>query len=233
MTSLLNMDQMGLARRQLHVILALDCSGSMQGDRIASLNYALRTTLPELRKVAEENPEIDVRLRVLRFSTEAEWHVADPVPVAQARWTDLAAGGETSMGAALRVIGKALSADAMPGRQLPPVIVMASDGYPTDDWEEGLAAFFASDHAASATRLAIAIGGEADFEVLERFIRHPSLRPLRANNASDLVRHIKWATTAPVKTASSPTNAPDPLAPLAQRTAQEAARAKDVSDIIW
>lgn len=233
MTSLLNMDQMGLARRQLHVILALDCSGSMQGDRIASLNYALRTTLPELRKVAEENPEIDVRLRVLRFSTEAEWHVADPVPVAQARWTDLAAGGETSMGAALRVIGKALSPEAMPGRQLPPVIVMASDGYPTDDWEEGLAAFFASDHAASATRLAIAIGGEADFEVLERFIRHPTLRPLRANNASDLVRHIKWATTAPVKTASSPTNAPDPLAPLAQRTAQEAARAKDVSDIIW
>lgn len=233
MTSLLNMDQMGLARRQLHVILALDCSGSMQGDRIASLNYALRTTLPELRKVAEENPEIDVRLRVLRFSTEAAWHVADPVPVAQARWTDLTAGGETSMGAALRVIGQALSAEAMPGRQLPPVIVMASDGYPTDDWEEGLAAFFTADHAASATRLAIAIGGEADLEVLERFIRHPSLRPLRANNASDLVRHIKWATTAPVKTASSPTNAPDPLAPLAQRTAQEAARAKDVSDIIW
>ena len=224
-------DDMGLARRQLHVILALDCSGSMQGDRIASLNYALRTTLPELRKVAEENPEIDVRLRVLRFSTEAEWHVADPVPVAEARWTDLAAGGETSMGAAFRMIGQALT--NMPGRQLPPVIVLASDGYPTDDFEDGLKALFAADHAAAAIRLAIAIGGEADMEVLERFIRHPSLKPLRANNASDLVRHIKWATTAPVKTASSPTNAPDPLAPLAQRTAQEAAQVRDVSELIW
>jgi len=221
----------GPPRRQLQVILALDCSGSMQGDRIASLNYALRTTLPELRKVAEENPEIDVRLRVLRFSTEAQWHVADPVPVADARWSDLTAGGETSMGAAFRLIGEALT--AMPGRQLPPVVVLASDGYPTDDFEAGLDAFFASDHAAAAIRLAIAIGGEADMEVLERFIRHPSLKPLRANNASDLVRHIKWATTAPVKTASSPTNAPDPLATLAQRTAQEAAHAPDVSELIW
>jgi uncharacterized protein YegL len=233
MTASLNAEAMGLARRQLHVILALDCSGSMQGDRIASLNYALRTTLPELRKVAEENPEIDVRLRVLRFSTEAEWHVADPIPVAEARWSDLAAEGETSMGAAFRLIGQALSAEAMPGRQLPPVVVLASDGYPTDDFEDGLKAFFAADHAAAATRLAIAIGGEADLEVLERFIRHPSLKPLRANNASDLVRHIKWATTAPVKTASSPTNAPDPLAQLAQRTADEAAQPRDVSELIW
>lgn len=228
-----DLDVMGLARRQLHVILALDCSGSMQGDRIASLNYALRTTLPELRKVAEENPEIDVRLRALRFSTEAQWHVAEPVPVGELRWTDLSAGGETNMGAAFRMIADALRADAMPGRHLPPVIVLASDGYPSDDFEAGLEAFFAVEHAAAAIRLAIAIGGEADLEVLERFIRHPALKPLRANNASDLVRHIKWATTAPVKTASSPTNAPDPLAPLAQRTAQEAAQAAEVSDIVW
>ncbi len=232
-TSMNVSDVMGLARRQLHVILALDCSGSMRGDRIASLNYALRTTLPELRNVADENPEIDVRLRVLRFSTEATWHVGDPVPIADARWSDLSAEGETSMGAALHEIGRALTKDAMQGRQLPPVVVLASDGYPTDDWEAGLAAFFAADHAQAAIRLAIAIGGEADMEVLERFIRHPTLRPLRANNASDLVRHIKWATTAPVKVASSPTNAPDPLAPLAQRTAQEAAQKRDVSDIIW
>lgn len=223
----------GLARRQLHVLLALDCSGSMQGDRIASLNYALRTTLPELRNVAEENPEIDVRLRVLRFATEAEWHVADPIAVADARWSDLSAGGETSMGAAFRMLGEALSKSAMPGRHLPPVVVLASDGYPTDDFEAGLAALFAADHAAAAIRLAIAIGGEADLEVLERFIRRPTLKPLRANNASELVRHIKWATTAPVRTASSPTSAPDPLAPLAQRTTEEAAHTPPVSELLW
>ena len=155
-----------------------------------------------------------------------------PAP-ADARWGDIAAGGETNMGAAFHQIANALSAEQMPGRQLPPVLVLASDGYPTDDFESGLEALFASTQAQNAIRLAIAIGGEADLEVLERFIRHPGIKPLRANNASDLVRHIKWAATAPVKTASSPTNAPDPLAPIAQRTVQEAALKADVSDLVW
>jgi len=223
-------DTIGIARRQLQVILALDCSGSMQGDRIASLNYAMRTALPELRHVAADNPEIDVRLRVLRFASSAQWHIAEPVPVDELKWVDLTADGETHMGDALRMIGEKLTSEAMTGRQLPPVIVVASDGYPTDDIDGGLRAFFAAEHAASSIRLAIGIGSDADAEILQRFIAHPTMKPLRANNASDLVQHIKWATTAPVKAASSPTNSPDPLAPLA-RQADLTPSAN--SEIIW
>ncbi|RYF88694.1 MAG: VWA domain-containing protein [Caulobacteraceae bacterium] len=223
-------DPSGVARRQLHVILALDCSGSMRGDRIASLNYALRTALPELRHVAADNPEIDVRIRVVRFGTTAVWHVADAVPVDELKWTDVAAEGETHMGDALRLIAGVLTSEAMPGRQLPPVVVLASDGYPTDDIDGGLKAFFEAEHAASAIRLAIAIGSDVDEEILQRFIDHPEMKPMKATNASDLVHHIKWATTAPVKAVSSPTNAPDPLVPLA-READLAPTAN--SEIIW
>ncbi|HYE47828.1 MAG TPA: VWA domain-containing protein [Caulobacter sp.] len=226
----LTFDPSGVARRQLQVILALDCSGSMRGDRIASLNYALRTALPELRHVAADNPEIDVRVRVLRFGSTATWHIADPVPVDELKWTDVVAEGETHMGDALRLIAEVLTSEAMPGRQLPPVIVLASDGYPTDDIDGGLKAFFEAEHAASAVRLAIAIGSDVDEEILARFIDHPSMRPLKATNAADLVHHIKWATTAPVKAVSSPTNAPDPLVPLA-READLAPTAN--SEIIW
>jgi uncharacterized protein YegL len=220
----------GIARRQLQVILALDCSGSMRGDRMASLNYALRTALPELRHVAADNPEVDVRMRVLRFGSTAQWHVEAPTPVDELKWVDLTAEGETHMGDALRMIADALDPERLEGRQLPPVIVLASDGCPTDDIEGGLKAFFAAEHSASAIRLAIAIGSDADQEVLERFIAHPTMKPLRATNASDLVHYIKWATTAPVKAASSPTNAPDPLTPLA-READLAPAAN--SEIIW
>ena len=220
----------GIARRQLQVILALDCSGSMRGDRIASLNYAMRTALPELRHVAADNPEIDVRLRVLRFGSTAQWHVAEPRPVDELKWSDLTADGATHMGEALRMIAEVLTPEAMPGRQLPPVIVLASDGCPTDDVDGGLKAFFEAPNAASSIRLAIAIGSDADHEVLERFIAHPTMKPLKATNASDLVHQIKWATTAPVKAASSPTNAPDPLVPLA-READLAPSAN--SEIIW
>lgn len=222
------LDMSGIARRQLHVILALDCSGSMRGDRIASLNYALRTALPELRAVAADNPEVEVRVRVLRFADRAEW-LGDAVPVAELQLADLAAEGESAMGAALELMATALTTDALPGRHLPPVLVLASDGLPTDDVDRGLNALFEAELAKAAVRLGIAIGNDADVEVLERFIANPALRPLRANNASALVEHIKWATTAPVKAASAPTNAPNPLSPPPQPAATPPAD----NDIIW
>jgi uncharacterized protein YegL len=221
-------DPASVARRQLQVLFALDCSGSMTGDRIASLNYAMRTALPELRDVAAENPEVDVRVRVLSFGTTVAWQTDQAVPAGEIGWTDLVAGGETPMGAALAMLGGALWRDAMPGRQLPPVVVLASDGLPTDDFEAGLAAFFAADYAGAALRLAIAIGTDADSWTLERFIGNPAIKPLRANNAAELAHRIKWATTAPVKAASSPTNAPDAFAAIA-----DSAPVSPPSDIIW
>jgi uncharacterized protein YegL len=209
----LALDPTALARRQLQVMFALDFSGSMQGDRIASLNYAMRTALPELAEVAAENPEIDVRVRVLRFADAAEWQ-SEAASACDYVWHDLAADGETNMGAALHVLAQALSPDEMTGRQLPPVIVLASDGLPTDEYDEALAEFFAAPFADSAVRVAIAIGTDADLDPLDRFIRHPTARPLRASNATELVNRIKWATTAPVKAVSSPTTGPDPLATM-------------------
>jgi uncharacterized protein YegL len=218
-----------LARRQLHVILALDCSGSMTGDKIASLNYAMRAAIPEMRNAAEDNPETDVLIRVLRFSSSAEWHVADPTPVSQFEWQDVAAGGETNMGEALGMMADVLGPERMPGRQLPPVLVLVSDGQPSDDFELGLKRLFDSPYGSRSLRVAIAIGSDADHEILERFIAHPEFKPLRANNAQELVTRIKWATTAPVKSVSSPSNAPDPVTQLAL----DAERQKRSNDMVW
>ncbi|HJQ55458.1 MAG TPA: VWA domain-containing protein [Vineibacter sp.] len=224
-----NLGATQLARRQLHVILALDCSGSMTGDKIASLNYAMRSAIPEMRSAADDNPETDVFLRVLRFSTRAEWHVYNPTPVGQFEWQDVSAGGETNMGEALGMMADVLNPERMPGRQLPPVLVMVSDGQPSDDFETGLAQLFESPYGGRALRIAIAIGSDADNEVLERFIAHPDFKPLRANNAQDLVNRIKWATTAPVKSVSSPSNAPDAVTQLAL----DAQRQRRSSDLLW
>jgi len=223
------MDTSGIARRQLNVIVVLDCSGSMRGDRMASLNYGLRAALPELRNVAADNPEIDVRLRAVGFGSTATWRI-EPAPVDGVKWTDLVAEGESNLGDALRLVAGILTPEALPGRQLPPVIVLASDGFPTDDIEGGFEAFFAAPMAGSAIRLAIAIGSDADHEILDRFIAHPDMKPLKATNAADLVHYIKWATTAPVQAASRPTNAPDPLVPLAREADLSAA---PKSEIIW
>jgi hypothetical protein len=55
-----------------------------------------------------------------------------------------------------------------------------------------------------AVRLAIAIGGDADLDVLQKFIGNLEIRPLTARNPEDLVKFIRWASTVAIKQASSP-----------------------------
>ena len=92
----------------------------------------------------------------------------------------------------------------MPQRALPPVLVLISDGHPTDDVRAGLRDLMAQPWGRKAVRIAIAIGDDVEKSVLERFIGHPELEPLQANNAESLVTFIKWVSTAVLKSASSP-----------------------------
>ena len=206
-----------VGRRQLQVIFVLDCSGSMRGEKIASLNYAIRSALPELRSVAAENPEVQVMVSAVAFADTAEWHIGEPTPIEQVEWQDVAAGGETAMGQALDLVGELLDSDRISGRQLPPVILLVTDGCPTDDFDAGCDAFFGAEVTRHSMRLAIAIGDGADTETLERYIDCPNgeIKPLRARNAPDLVRYLKWATTTPVKVTSSPKLGPSNLDDIA------------------
>lgn len=194
-----------LARRPLHFIWMADCSGSMgHGGKIQSLNNAIREALPHMQQAAAENPNAEVMVRAVKFSNGASWHVARPVPVDQFRWDDLEADGVTDMGQALQLVAAQLDPSVMPQRALPPVLVLISDGKPTDDVSTGLRALMNQPWGTKAVRIAIAIGDDADLSVLQRFIGHPELEPLQANNAESLVKYIKWVSTAVLQSASSP-----------------------------
>jgi uncharacterized protein YegL len=229
-TALPNLAQSDLSRRKLHFIFVIDTSGSMTGERIASLNYAVRAAIPAMQEAAADNPEIDVLVRVLRFSDTVDWPVAAPLPVSSFVWNDMTAGGETNMGAAMRALATAMTAQSMPGRQLPPVVVLMSDGLPTDDVEEGLAAFLAAEFGAKAVRIAIAIGSDADLGLLQQFIAQPTVKPLQANSAAALVNRIKWAASVPVKSVSSPVGASDAVQEIAKGVAQQNAT---TDDMVW
>ena len=111
------------------------------------------------------------------------------------------------MGEAMTLLADVLRTPPMEQRALPPVLVLISDGAPTDDYYTGLKTLFKEPWARKAVRLAIAIGHDADLDELQRFIgpeESTNLRPLQANNARTLARYIKWATTDVVGAASSP-----------------------------
>jgi uncharacterized protein YegL len=84
------------------------------------------------------------------------------------------------------------------------VLVLISDGQPTDDYASGLKALMDQPWGRKAVRIAIAIGEDADTEVLQKFIGNPELKPLQANNPEALVKYIKWVSTAVLKSASAP-----------------------------
>jgi uncharacterized protein YegL len=172
--------------------------------KIQALNNAIREAIPHMQQVAGENPNAQVLVRALAFSNGARWHISQPTNVADFRWQDLKAEGVTDLGKALTLLADVLNPDAMPGRALPPVLVLISDGQPTDNFDAGLKALMDSPWGRKAVRIAIAIGEDADHDILQRFIGHPEFKPLQANNAETLVRYIKWASTEVLKSASSP-----------------------------
>jgi uncharacterized protein YegL len=201
-----------LANRPLHFLYLCDCSGSMAASgKMQALNQAIRQSLPGMAAVARDNPEARVLVRAVRFADHAAWHIETPTPVDQLEWRDLQAGGITAMGEALKLVAAALQTPPMEVRALPPVLVLISDGQPTDDFAAGLEALLRVPWAQKAVRLAIALGHDADLEVLQRFIgtepatagRSPR-RPLQASNATSLAQYIQWASTAVVGAASMP-----------------------------
>jgi uncharacterized protein YegL len=199
--------------RPLHIIWILDTSGSMTGVKIQSLNYAIREAIPSLRDTAQGNPDVEVLIRAVTFSSGARWHIATPTPVADFYWEDVSAEGVTDMGAALSLVAAQMSIPPMTGHALPPVLILVSDGWPTDDFDSGLQRLLAEPWGRTSIRLAISIGRDADRDALASFIGSAELTPLEANNSATLVDYVRWASTAVVESASA--DASQPLSPLA------------------
>ena len=196
----------GMSRRPLHFFWLLDCSTSMgEGGKIEALNNAIREAIPAIKDVAEKQGNAQIFMRVLKFSSGAVWHVANPVPLDDFTWTDLEVDGETDMGQAMVMLGQQLH--LLSGRGLPPILLLISDGQPTDDFSAGYKDLMKEPWAIKAVRLSIAVGADANQEVLQKFIGDPKvteLRPLSAKNATNLARHIRWASTVAVRASAMP-----------------------------
>ena len=202
-----------LAKRPLQFIWIVDCSGSMQGKKMESLNLAIRESTKPMQDVADENPNAEVLVRVVRFSDGAQWHVSQPTEIHGFKWNDLDADGVTDMGKAMTMVADALKMENMPPRGLPPVLVLISDGQPTDDFNGGLKALMDQPWGKKSVRIAVAIGDDADLDVLQKFIGNSEVKPLVASNVQDLVKKIKWASTVPLKAASNPASRTKNAAP--------------------
>lgn len=199
--------------KPLPVILILDESGSMAaGSKIQNLNEAVRDMLTTFRDT--ENGETEIHVAIITFGAEVKLHQT-LASASAITWHDLIASGATPLGTALKM-AKAMIEDknVVPTRAYRPTVVLVSDGIPTDDWQQPLADFINDGRSSKCDRMAIAIGADADENVLGKFIEGTKNRLFYAENAKQLRDFFKFVTmSVTIRTQSKDKNVvPEPSA---------------------
>ena len=179
--------------KPLPVHLLLDVSGSMEGGKINELNEAVSEMIKTMAD--EEKMEVEILISVITFGSDAHVHLT-ATSASQVEWSNLSASGMTAMGAALTMSKEMIEdKEITPSRAYRPTIVLVSDGQPNDTgWEQSMDDFINNGRSKKCDRMAMAIGEDADENVLKRFIEGTEHELFYANNAAQLHEFFKYVT---------------------------------------
>ena len=179
--------------RPLPVILLADVSGSMSiNGKIKALNHAVSEMLEAFAD--EDDLRAEIHAAVITFGGEATVHTSLS-PAGELEWTSMSAGGGTPMGRAMELAAEMINdKEAIPSRAYRPTVILVSDGQPTDSWEEGLRSLCQEGRPSKADRMALAIGADADEEMLRKFLGDPEKPIYRADDAHRIKQFFDFVT---------------------------------------
>ncbi|MBD5164199.1 MAG: VWA domain-containing protein [Bacteroidales bacterium] len=194
------------ARRVLNLFFLIDTSSSMSGEKIAAVNDAIRNVIPIVDDISSNNPDAEIKIAAMTFSSTTQWLTAGPIEASHYSWTDQSANGFTAMGAACNELNSKLSHKTgflnNSAGSYAPVIIILSDGAPTDDFRTALTNLEQNQWFRHSTRIAIAIGNDADTSVLALFTGNSEL-VIRVGNIDALKTIIKVAVVTSSMISSS------------------------------
>ena len=165
-------DAVSVPRRTMTLFFLIDTSGSMSGNKIGAVNDAIVNVLPMLEDISSSNPDAEIKVAAMEFSNGTKWLYNEPKSVEDFKWIDVQAGGLTSLGEACLELNSKLSRSGYmksASGSYAPAMILLSDGGPTDNFDGGLQTIQGNNWFKNAIRIAIAIGDDADLDVLARF----------------------------------------------------------------
>ncbi|SVC92417.1 uncharacterized protein METZ01_LOCUS345271, partial [marine metagenome] len=142
----------------------------------------------------EEKMDSEIIVSIITFGDTADLFIS-PTKASEIEWTDMVAKGETALGEALKRTKEMIEDKKITlSRAYRPTIVLVSDGKPTDDWEDPMDDFINTGRSKKCDRMAMAIGKDADENVLKRFIEGSEHELFYANNAGQLYEFFRYVT---------------------------------------
>lgn len=198
--------------RPLPVIVLADTSGSMSVDgKIEALNKALDEMIKTFADESRLRAELQVS--VITFGGVAAIHLPLSPAHQIKKIQSLPAVGGTPMGAAFKLAADLIEdKEQIPSRAYRPVIVLISDGHPTDDTNASLQQLMSGERSSKATRFAMGIGSDADLSLLGDFANDVEAPVFKAENARDIHRFFRAVTLSVTLRSSSTT--PNQTVPL-------------------
>lgn len=203
------------AARPLPVILLADVSGSMAAEgKISALNSAVREMIATF--ASTDDLRAEVHTAIITFGGDGARLHTPLQPASEVKWCDMVASGGTPMGAAMTLAADLIDdKDTIPGRAYRPTVILISDGHPTDSSQSGLVRM-AQGRAQKADRLALAIGGDADTDMLRRFLNDEKKQVFVAVDArriKDFFQFVTMSVTARSRSAN-PNDIPQMQSPF-------------------
>lgn len=204
-------------KRVMPLIILADVSGSME-DNMESLNQAIEEMINSLKNTHSLRAEIN--LSIVTFGGEIKVHTSlQPIREVEFK-KDLKAYWNTPLGGALTKAKNLIeSRDLVPSDGYRPVVVLLSDGMPTDEYKEPLKKFISEGRSQKAERISLGIGEDFYREVLEEFTSHSKKKIFLAKDAAGIMEFFKFVTMS-MKEKSVSTN-PDGVIIEEEKTFKE------------
>jgi len=196
-----------MGSRRLPVYFLLDTSGSMTGDPIVAVNEGVSL----FAAAAKSDPHglETIYVGIITFGNNGVIQEMPLTDITMFQPQSFSAGGGTPLGEAFTKLGEVLKVEVRQNASndskgdYKPLVFLLTDGFPTDNYKERIAAFKARKHVRNINIIAIGCGSNADTSVLKEITEMVFLmQDMTIENMRKLFQWITQTALIASKTAS-------------------------------
>ena len=208
-----------IAKEKLNIILLIDASKSMQGQRIKQVNQAIEDIQKYLKELQIENTNVDFYLTIIPFATESYFYKNSVATnIDQFVYDGIKCGGYSNLHLAYERLGEIMEKESKGGIMpdfggAAPIILLLTDGHPTgNSYKEKLKNIINIPWFKAALRYGIAIelNDSRTGQVLKDFVGNNGdvISCYNASMLKDIIKVIVLTASKVKSTSANVANGP-------------------------